>query len=112
MAKAAGNSDSLDLRPARLPSTLPKDDKGPLKGLEKAQDGFAEDGAGGKIPAERVKDLLSRQEIKRRRDAKGLEKARKGNPWERGRPARMLPRWPPLSFPAMLQTAILSGGTV
>ena len=28
MAKAAGNSDSLDLRPARLPSTLPKDDEG------------------------------------------------------------------------------------
>ena len=24
VAKAAGNSDSLDLRPARLPSTLPK----------------------------------------------------------------------------------------
>ncbi len=31
VAKAAGNSDSLDLRPARLPSTLPKNDEGALR---------------------------------------------------------------------------------
>ena len=35
VAKAAGNSDSLDLRPARLPSTLPKNDEGPLRDWRK-----------------------------------------------------------------------------
>ena len=32
--------------------------------------------------------------------------------WERGRPARILSLWPPLSFSAMLQAATLSTGTV
>ena len=32
-------------------------------------------------------------------------------PWERGRPARILFLWPPLSFSAMLQAATLSAGT-
>ena len=31
--------------------------------------------------------------------------------WERGRPARILSLWPPLSFSAMLQAATLSTGT-
>ena len=31
--------------------------------------------------------------------------------WERGRPARMLSLWPPLSFSAMLQAATLSAAT-
>ena len=29
-------------------------------------------------------------------------------PWERGRPARILSLWPPLSLSAMLQAATLS----
>ena len=33
------------------------------------------------------------------------------HPWERGRPARILSLWPPLSFSAMLQAATLSAGT-
>ena len=32
--------------------------------------------------------------------------------WERGRPARILSLWPPLSFSAMLQAATLSAGTI
>ena len=36
MAKAAGNSDSLDLRQARLPSTLPRVRKRVVKGAFKA----------------------------------------------------------------------------
>ena len=31
--------------------------------------------------------------------------------WERGRPARILSLWPPLSFSAMLQAATLSART-
>ena len=31
--------------------------------------------------------------------------------WERGRPARILSLWPPLSFRAMLQAATLWAGT-
>ena len=31
--------------------------------------------------------------------------------WERGRPARILSLWPPLSFSAMLQAATLWAGT-
>ena len=31
--------------------------------------------------------------------------------WERGRPARILSLWPPLSFSAMPQAATLSAGT-
>ena len=34
-----------------------------------------------------------------------------GIPWERGRPARILSLWPPLSFRAMLPAAILPAGT-
>ena len=37
---------------------------------------------------------------------------RDGIAWERGRPARILSLWPPLSFSAMLQAATLSTGTV
>ena len=36
---------------------------------------------------------------------------REGIPWERGRLARILSLWPPLSFSAMLQAATLSAGT-
>ena len=36
---------------------------------------------------------------------------RDGISWERGRPARILSLWPPLSFSAMLQAATLSAGT-
>ena len=36
---------------------------------------------------------------------------RDGIAWERGRPARILSLWPPLSFSAMLQAATLSAGT-
>ena len=36
---------------------------------------------------------------------------RDGIAWERGRPARILSLWPPLSFSAMLQVATLSAGT-
>ena len=36
---------------------------------------------------------------------------RDGIAWERGRPARILSLWPPLSFSAMLQAATLSTGT-
>ena len=36
---------------------------------------------------------------------------RDGNAWERGRPARILSLWPPLSFSAMLQAAALPAGT-
>jgi len=36
VAKAAGNSDSLDLRPARLPSTLPRVRKGAVNGAVEA----------------------------------------------------------------------------
>ena len=36
MAKAAGNSDSLDLRQARLPSTLPRVRKRAVKGAMEA----------------------------------------------------------------------------
>ena len=36
---------------------------------------------------------------------------RDGLSWERGRPARILSLWPPLSFSAMLQAATLSAGT-
>ena len=34
-----------------------------------------------------------------------------GIAWERGRPARILSLWPPLSFSAMLQAATLWAGT-
>ena len=36
---------------------------------------------------------------------------RDGIAWERGRPARILSLWPPLSFRAMLPAAILPAGT-
>ena len=36
---------------------------------------------------------------------------REGIAWERGRPARTLSLWPPLSFSAVLQAATLSAGT-
>ena len=37
--------------------------------------------------------------------------SRDGIPWERGRPARILSLWPPLSFSAMLQAATLRAET-
>ena len=54
------------------------------------------------VTTRRLRVTPARHPPRRRRD---------GIAWERGRPARILSLWPPLSFSAMLQAATLWAGT-